>query len=203
MLLRRCAASLAGASGRGPWAALARGGPAVGRTWRAMAAPSAARSVVTSPPRWAAAGGDEVLPDLPGAGADSAGEVGHLYDSYVAEGATRGIVDFVSSPSYYKQREEPLPEVRMSNHSKHAIHISRHKLNDICRTIRGLSVHVSRPVCPCSRTACASQTSSHPSCVDCGCAGGGRPAFLLAKASGNCGAGFAHQGCQSCQGPGP
>ncbi len=187
---------------RVPFAALTRGGPAVARTSRVVAAPSAARSVFTAPPRWAAAAGDELLPDLPGGGSDAAGEVDQLYDRYATEGAAGGIVDFVSSPSYTKQREESLPEVRMSNHSKHALHISRHKLNDICRTIRGLSVHVSRPAFPCPmprvhRGALLTQP------VDWWYAGGRCAALLLAEASGDCGAGAAHQGGQSCQGPRP
>lgn len=160
MLLRRWTPAFARATVRAPCNALTRGGPAsatVGRV--AVAAPSAARSVVTAPPRWAAAVAGDILPGLPSDVAGRGDGVGWLYDRYAAEGAAGGIVDFGSTLSYTKQRVEPLPEVRMSHHSKHALHISRHKLNDICRTVRGLSVHVSQPALQCGHASCALRVS--------------------------------------------
>ena len=204
MVLRRWAPAFAGAAVRAPCNALTRGGPGPAPVRRvAAAAPSAARSLVTAPPRWAAAVAGDILPGLPGDVAERGEGVAWLYDRYAAEGAAGGIVDFGSTLSYTKQREEPLPEVRMSHHSKHALHISRHKLNDICRTVRGLSVHVSQPAIRCDHAACALRVSS-PSWVGVGGgAGGGRPALLLTKASGDCGVGPARQNGPSCQGPRP
>lgn len=182
MIMPRWAPAFAGAvTARAPLAALTCVRPATVLTCRAGVAPRVARSLVTAPARWAAATAGDVLPDLPGAGSEPGGEVGWLYDRYATEGAAGGITDFGSAPTYSKQREAPLPEVHMSNHSKHALRISRHKLNDICRTIRGLSAHVSPPASYCGLASCALRGSSSDLG---GAAGGGRPALLLAKARG-------------------
>ena len=89
----------------------------------------------------AAAASAGILPGLPSEEASPGGEVGWLYDSYAAEGAAGGIVDFATKMTETKPDAAPLREVVLSNHSKHSLHISRHKLNDVCRTIRGLSAH--------------------------------------------------------------
>lgn len=136
------------------WApACARAAPCAVRapvyTRCAAALAPAARAISMAAPRAQAAPSSrdvDLLPDLPSEAAQPGGEVGWLYDGYATGGAAAagGIVDFSTKLVQTKERKEPLPEVRMSNHSKHALHISRHKLNDLCRTIRGLSVHVSR-----------------------------------------------------------
>lgn len=78
-----------------------------------------------------------VLPALPAV--SEPGAIPQEYESYMALDSSGGVLGFVSDLRARKTpAPAPLPQVQRV---KSSINHSRHKLNDVCRTIRGLSAH--------------------------------------------------------------
>jgi large subunit ribosomal protein L22 len=125
---------------------VARATPGISRAWpsalrqHAPVAPSKAplQSLSTRTAEKTADLFPELPEESPGGLHDDL-EVSSLYDRYKGLDSTQGVLSFASALRTVKPAPPaPLPEVKKV---RATINHSRHKVNDICRLIRGLSAH--------------------------------------------------------------